>query len=258
MGKALGAFADDSELDRGDLNKCPDCNCFFAETHCPMCGKECPEEMRAGNRPAVKPQRRRATTSTGAFISWYHSWWFMALMTLLFPIVGIILLITSPHIKWKKILFVSLAVVYMFSSFFGAGTLLTDLQEIWDPPVDSTITKEEYIARCAEISPEQFYRAADGYKDKFVSMTVQITEKVTCVNDYYNDEDFDCYLCVAEDNYDFRLILRDCLLDDNQRFIPGDVITIYGEGAGVREVYDKDYYYTSAPCLNMAYVTLNR
>ena len=58
MGRMLGAFADDGELDRPDLNKCPDCNCFFAGNNCPICGKECPEEMRAGNRAPVKPKKQ--------------------------------------------------------------------------------------------------------------------------------------------------------------------------------------------------------
>ena len=36
MGRMLGAFADDEELDRPDLNKCPDCNCFFDGDFCPL------------------------------------------------------------------------------------------------------------------------------------------------------------------------------------------------------------------------------
>ena len=59
MGRMLGAFDDDVELDRPDLNKCPDCNCFFAGDNCPICGKVCPEHMRAGNRAPVKPQKKK-------------------------------------------------------------------------------------------------------------------------------------------------------------------------------------------------------
>ena len=50
----LGAFADDEGFDRPDLNQCPDCKCFFEGDNCPLCGKECPENMRAGKRPAAK------------------------------------------------------------------------------------------------------------------------------------------------------------------------------------------------------------
>ena len=39
MGRLLGSFADREELDRPDLNKCPDCKCFFGGDNCPICGK---------------------------------------------------------------------------------------------------------------------------------------------------------------------------------------------------------------------------
>ena len=114
MGKMLGAFAEDDGFDRSDLNQCPDCGCFFKADNCPLCGKECPEHMRAGNRPVVKQKKKRRSTSSGGrvtFISWYHTWWFIAIMLLFFPLMGAILLITSPYERWKKILFVALAVV---------------------------------------------------------------------------------------------------------------------------------------------------
>lgn len=256
MGRPLGAFADNEPLDRPDLNKCPDCNCFFEGDFCPSCGKECAEEMRAGNRPVEKPKKqKRAAYANGVPTPWYHAWWFLILMLVVFPLAGIVLLITSRHTTWKKVLLVIIAVAYLLlPGFFGIGSLISGITDAFDQPVDDSLTREEYIAKCEEITPEQFYRAADSYEDKFVSMTVQITEKVTCIDEFYNDKDYVCYLCVAQDNYDFRIILRDCLLADKQRFIPGDVITIYGEGAGEREVYDSDYNYTTAPCLNMAYI----
>ena len=116
MGRMLGAHASD-ELDRPDLNKCPDCLCFFAGDSCPLCGKECPEEMRAGNRAKVKPKKKRASGGSGrvTFIPWYHSWLFIILMLCFMPIVGIILLCTSPHkLRWKIIVAVSVAVSYTF------------------------------------------------------------------------------------------------------------------------------------------------
>lgn len=257
MGRMLGAFADDSELDRPDLNKCPDCNCFFAVDNCPVCGKECPENMRAGNRPAVKQKKRRRGSSSGrvTFIDWYHSWWFIALMTFLFPLIGIILLITSPHDKWKKILIVAIAVIYMFISFIGIGSIISGLTKMWDKPVDDSLTKEEYISRCEAVTPERFYRSADGYEDKFVSMELQVIAKVTHYDDFYTEDDENYYLCEAVGGSDYRIIIRDCLLDNKQRFIAGDVITVYGEGEGEVEV-DTDYNYTTAPCLNVAYATL--
>ena len=114
MGKLLGAHASD-ELDRPDLNKCPDCLCFFAADNCPLCGKKCPEEMRAGNRAKVKPRKRRHHPNGGrvTFIAWYHSWLFIILMLCVMPIVGIILLCTAPYkTLWKIVAVVSLIAVY--------------------------------------------------------------------------------------------------------------------------------------------------
>ncbi len=121
MGRMLGAFDPHDELDRPDLNKCPDCGCYFAQLNCPLCGKECPEEMRAGNRKRVKRKKSRGGSSGRVtFVEWYHSWWFIALMLLWVPIAGIILLVTSPHKKWLKILLVALCIVYSL----GLGNLL--------------------------------------------------------------------------------------------------------------------------------------
>ena len=59
MGRSLGYF-DSDELDRPELNKCPDCECYFASEECPLCGKICPENFRAGNRaPVKKPKKKK-------------------------------------------------------------------------------------------------------------------------------------------------------------------------------------------------------
>lgn len=259
MGKMLGAFAEDDGFDRSDLNQCPDCGCFFKADNCPLCGKECPEHMRAGNRPVVKQKKKRRSTSSGGrvtFISWYHTWWFIAIMLLFFPLMGAILLITSPYERWQKILFVALAVVYMIISTFGIGNIISGISDLWDKPVDTSLTRDEYVSKCESITPEQFYRSADGYEDKFVCVKLKIAESVTYIDRYYNDKDYLCYLCEDEAGSKYKIVIRDCLLEDNQRFVKGDVITVYGEGAGECEVYNSEYVYTTAPCLNMAYVVL--
>lgn len=112
----LGAFDNSEELDRPDLNKCPDCLCFFAGDTCPLCGKVCPEEMRAGNRKPPKKQKRRHSTGNGrvTFVEWYHSWWFIILMMIFMPIAGIVLLITSPHKTRSKVIFAVIFVAVYF------------------------------------------------------------------------------------------------------------------------------------------------
>lgn len=74
MGRMLGSFDPEDELDRPDLNKCPDCGCYFATDNCPLCGKVCPPEMRAGARVEPKKRRkRRAGSGRVQFIPWYHT-----------------------------------------------------------------------------------------------------------------------------------------------------------------------------------------
>jgi hypothetical protein len=259
MGRMLGAFADDQELDRPDLNKCPDCNCFFAGEACPLCGKICPENMRAGNRAPVKKRKRRGGSDSGRvkFVEWYHSWWFIAIMILTFPIVGMVLLVTSPYKTSRKALFIALAVAYLILSTIGIGSIVSGLTDMLDDPVNDTISKEEYIARCALVTPEDICRSADGYNDKFVPVKLKIVKKVTYQDEYYNSKDYVCYLCEAENGSTYNLILRDCLLENQQRFIAGDIITVYGECAGECTAFDSEYNEYVAPCLNMAYVTLN-
>lgn len=126
MGRMLGAFDNPEELDRPDLNKCPDCECFFAGDNCPLCGKVCPEEMRAGNRRPPKKVKKRRGSSNGrvTFMEWYHSWWCILIATVFMAPVGIILMLTSPRRTLWKVLFVIAVVIvefvlpYIWSIFF--------------------------------------------------------------------------------------------------------------------------------------------
>ena len=90
MGANLGFFAEDRERDFPELNKCPDCETFFADSNCPLCGKECPEEFRAGNRKQIKQKRHHRPSGNGRvqFVPWYYSAWFIVLMLIFSPPVG--------------------------------------------------------------------------------------------------------------------------------------------------------------------------
>ena len=108
MSRQLGAFDDDDNFDRPDLNKCPDCGCYFSQNNCPFCGKACPEDMRAGMRKPVKVRKKRSSgNGRVTFVEWYHSWWFILIMTFVFPLAAVFLLISSPYAKKWKILFTS-------------------------------------------------------------------------------------------------------------------------------------------------------
>jgi hypothetical protein len=132
MGRMLGAFDNPEELDRPDLNKCPDCECFFAGDNCPLCGKVCPEEMRAGNRkPPKKTKRRRGSSNRRVtFVEWYHSWWFIIIMLVVMPIAGIILLFTSPHrTLWKVLITLTIVLVeFVIPGLIALAFALTRLE----------------------------------------------------------------------------------------------------------------------------------
>lgn len=252
MGKLLGAH-DSDELDRPDLNKCPDCGCFFSQDNCPLCGKECPEEYRAGNRKKVKNKKRRGSSGRVTFVEWYHSWWFIAIMMFFSPIIGIILLVTSPHKKSAKAVFIAIAVLYfVLRLLFGSG-MYGKIMSAFTEPVER-MSVEEYSEKCTEISPEEFYRNSAAYDRKFVSLTLTVKESfVDAVGYYSKDEYTTYYICTDGDGGEFEIMIRDCETAP-ENYIADDVITVYGEGAGTLAVDDLDYITHSAPCIFAAHI----
>ncbi len=255
MGRMLGSFDYDSDSERADLNKCPDCGSYFSQDACPICGKVCPEEYRAGNRAPVKHKKRRRNTGSGrvTFVEWYHTWWVIALALIFFPIAGIILLITSPHKKSLKIGLIVAAVLYSILSTYGF-LILGQITSLFDKPVDTSLSREEYIAACENVNPEDFYRNPDSYKKQFVSMTLTVKEKVVVAKQGISYSVNVYYLCTDE-NGKFELLIRDSVQDNHQNLLSGDVITVYGEGAGNVEVTDEFTYQTYfLPCIHVAYL----
>lgn len=254
MGKFLGAH-DSDDLDRPDLNKCPDCGCFFAQDNCPLCGKECPEEMRAGNRKTVKVKKRRGGSGRVTFVEWYHSWWFIAIMVIFFPIMGIILLATSPHKRSSKIIFIVIAVLYGIISTFGIGNIIGGIGGLFDKPIDTSLTREEYIAKCEAVTPEEYYRHIGKYEDKFVTMTLVVEKKIIGSELDYGSDYNTYYLCHCYDEKgdSYSILIRDCQTE-SVNFLRNDRIVVYGEGAGNITIYDTDYQSYNASCINAAYI----
>ena len=256
MGRSLG-YHDSEELDRPELNKCPDCECLFATDACPLCGKICPEEMRAGNRAKVKPPKKRKSSSGRVqFIEWYHSWWFILLMMYVMPIAGIILFVTSPHSKKSKIIAAaSVVAVYILGVLlvlFGSG-LLSNL--FYAPPVNDKISREEYVALCEDMDVDDFYRMADDY-GRYVTMELTVIERcVECDEDGY-ELGATYYRCRAVDGGELIIYVMDCNLGSPMRFLPGDMIRVYGESAGTVSFWQSTDYTEALPCLYMAYSEL--
>ncbi len=257
MSKDLGYFADREGVDNPDLNKCPDCECFFGGDFCPICGKECPEDMRAGNRkPPKKKRRSRGGSSRVTFIEWYHSWWFIAIMMVVMPIVGIILLLTSPHKKWVKILVAVLMIIY--TVFISSGLIwgIIDFATTDRPSVNTKITEAEYRERCESVPVEEFYRMADAYANKYVKL--ELTVSSTVYDGVYTADIYKYYICTAlVDGVTLEYLVRDCSVGTSRNYIAGDMITVYGQGAGTASVYISDVNTLTAPCVNMAYSDLD-
>ena len=254
MGKLLGAYDQDIENDRVDLNKCPECECFFAQDICPMCGKPCPEEMRAGNRKPVKHKKhRRYGSGRVTFVEWYHSWWFIVLMMLFMPIVGIILLATSPHKVWKKVALIVVAVAYTvlitYGGLFGISGFFADM---FDKPIDTSLPRDEYIAKCEFLGVEEYYRSSVLFEKKFVSLELTVVSGAESW-EHYDSKYNRFYICRGSDGDTFEVIIRDCVRENSQNFIVGDRIRIYGQGDKVTEASNNRGDCFTAPCVNVAY-----
>ena len=179
MGANLGFFAEDRERDFPELNKCPDCETFFADANCPLCGKECPEEFRAGNRKPVKQKKHRRPSVNGRvqFVPWYHTVWFTVLMLILQPIVGLILTWTGVwKTRWKVIVTVLLVLSHVL--YYGYGWLdstFNPLNKV-QPPINLELTEVEYRGKCSKLDTETLYRQANAKIGEYVQVDFEVVE----------------------------------------------------------------------------------
>lgn len=246
-------------LDRPDLNQCPDCGCYFGGENCPLCGQPCPEHMKAGKRGPMKKPKPEKVRVVNSF-RWYHTWWFIAVMFALSPIIGVILLATSPRKTWVKIL-VSVLIISPYIIFFAIsyGSIIFLGLIPGQEPVDTSLTKSEYIEVCDGVEVEEFYRNYSEYKEDFVTLTLVVEEKI--VDESYDTINFEYntfYLCSSVGNGNIKILIRDCVQEAPRNYIPGDVITVYGEGVGEITVYGIGWTPVSAPCINVAYIVSDK
>ena len=249
------------ERDFPDLNKCPDCETFFADLHCPLCGKECPEEMRAGNRKPVKPSRNRGRGNDSGrvlFVPWYHTTWFIVMMCFLQPIVGLILIWTSHWRKGSKILATLLmASPYILAFLFIFFGMISDF--LWEEtlPVNTEIDRAAYVELCEMADPEQLYRNAEDYRDQYVSVTLVVdavyTDELEVESEYTT-----YYLCHAtSEGREWTFLVRDWRQEDPINLARGDVITVWGQGGGNMELYTSYDGTVKAPGIHMLYAELS-
>jgi hypothetical protein len=175
-------------------------------------------------------------------------------MLFMMPVVGIILLFTSPHSKRAKITVVAIGLAYTVLSSYG-WLMFSGFSKLLDKPVNTRMSREEYIAACEAVDSEEFYRTPDRYGAEFVTMTVTVVGKVTDSEAYYNNGKYPTYYICRNAAGTCEILIRDCLQDGSYNLIVGDTVTVYGEGAGYVSIYAMDGNLYGAPCLNVAYLT---
>ena len=258
MGRLLGSH-DTDDLDRPDLNKCPECGSYFAPSaeYCPICSAFCPEEYRAGNRKPVRVRRQTYSRASSrvTFVEWYHSWWFIALAMLLMPMVGVILLITSPHKNRQKLMFVAAALLYTVLVSWGVGGMLIGKLRSMEQPAVTELSEPEYMAACEIVDTEDFYRQADGYITHKVAVSLVVRQAITSTSVYEGDLYPKYYLC-SDEAQTFTVLVRDCRTGERTNFLPGDTVLFWGEGMGNLHIMDTDNRTYHAPCLDAAFAKL--
>ena len=234
MGRMLGSHDNPEEINRPDLNQCPDCLCYFQDDHCPLCGKLCPEEMRAGNRKRVKDFKFEKGTNSKrvTFIQWYHSWVAILLFFLFMPIVGIILLITSPHKTKHKLIFVACVILAsVILTVLGSlammlimkSSIVDFLNSFAGLSSYSNLSREEYIAICEEADLTAICQNSDNFVGHAISIELIVYEKTS--------RDGHVYYACSDEEGEHALLVRDRIADGSD-ISTGDIITVYGECAG--------------------------
>lgn len=238
MGANLGFFAEDRERDYPELNKCPDCETFFADLNCPLCGKECPEEFRAGNRKPIKQKKHRRPSGNGRvqFVPWYHSVWFIVAMLIIQPIIGLILTWTGVwKTHWKVI--VTLLIILPYVVFAGLGIIAAIVDSYREDviPINSEMSDADYHAACTSPDVELLYRNSNKQVGDYVCMNLTVVEfsstyYYTGDMDYKNANVYLCHINKGERTLEFFVI--DYRQEGQGRLAIGDKITVWGEVAG--------------------------
>ena len=110
---------------------------------------------------------------------------------------------------------------------------------------------------CEEVSAEDVWRSPYTYKNKYVKLTVEISSSFEDIDSYsYFDGYAKYYVCRIEGTENY-ILLFDCIQSGVSNFKAGDIVTVYGEGEGTALAYDYNYNEYSAPCVNVAYATLD-
>lgn len=254
----------EDERDYPELNKCPDCETFFASDNCPICGRECPEEMRAGKRRPIKvkknPQYEKHTSGRVQFVPWYFSTWFIILMLLVQPIIGLILAWAGPWKRGGKILAtVILLLPYLLGGLFGIIWGITmNIFTDYTLPVNLDLSRAEYEERCEEYAASAIWRDPDSLNGEYVTVTLTVEAVWEDEDAYYAGyaypRFFEC--TVTENGESYSFLVHDFRQENTINLKAGDVITVWGQIGGNETISNSVVGTMTRPCINMLYMEL--
>ena len=130
-------------------------------------------------------------------------------------------------------------------AFYG-GVYLYTLGLFDRPLVNDDIPREEYVALCEDMSAEDFHRYCES--ERYVRMELTVVRSMEDMYDGYT-----YYVCTDRGGGTYKLLLRDCLLEGDMKFLSGDMIRVFGECGGTAWVRPTSGNDVQLPCLNIAY-----
>lgn len=257
MSRQIGYFADDGAQDFPELNKCPDCETFFADEHCPICGKRCPQEYRSGNRKPVKRKKRRPSSSGRVqFIPWYHTTAFVILMLIIEPLIGLILTWTSHWRRLWKIVATVAAVVLRYGGVILVTLMMIFFGTVQEPSPVESMSPVEYMEYCetAEADPRSLYGYSHEYAGVDVRLDVTVREVLTKKREYAEENFLTYYFCEAQGTeLTYTFLLLDCRVASDAPIRVGDSFSAYGCVSSYQTVHLADGGVAEGVCIELYY-----
>jgi hypothetical protein len=174
------------------------------------------------------------------------------------PIIGLILAWTGPWKRGGKLLATMILLSpYLLGGLIGilAGIGLLSADSV---PVNTELSRTEYVERCEALPAEQVWRNADGMRGDYVTMVLVVEAVWEDEEAYYSGSSyprfFECSVIESGEKYTF--LLHDFRQSAGVNLREGDVIRAWGQVGGNETIYNSVIGTMTSPCINMLYLEL--